>query len=713
MIPPKDNALVFTFTPGRTGTAYLAELLRHNLANANVYHERIGYRDMGVHSPDASHLMRFNSEGNTDYVQGFWRRKAELIHAEPARYYAESSHFNGRAGLIENIELFSSTTPVRLVSLFRDRLDLVWSLYNRFDFFNLGFTWLFALDPGYPNVIVPSKAYLDHGMAGAALWYVDEMQARNAYYKLLIKEIPNVSIFSTTTLDISKKVGAKDLLEFVTDQKIAGAVNLPSRQNQTKSWHFSETERQNISALLEKMKCDPDAMGEDYFNSGRRLAEPLTIHRTIQVKNPKAPKNATKTNALKQIRLARMAGELEHVIKFTSSVLEKTPDDIKLRTQFALDLRNAGRFAEAIRELDILIDQDPDNVSHLSHKSFNLSDMGNTDQALAVSHLAAKKDASAWLLVGRINRERGDFLSAKQALEKCIADRPDSILARNSLNMVLFDMEDEEGSLRHGLKALQLKHQKSSRNFKNLHHHLDVPLTLQQGNTSGKNVISFSLWGDVYMYLQGAIENAKLAAQLYPGWECRFYHDDSVPEVALMRLKNHGARLISVTGTLANVHGGMWRFAAAIDPTVKHFIVRDADGRLNDRDVNAVSAWLESGKPFHIMRDHPYHTDLILAGMWGGTAGCLPGMIDMANSLYGGQTSRWNDQLFLAGSIWPLVCDDCLIHDSFYHQGFKGEPFPLEPARTDKNHIGRGIVLTGSMTNLKVMVQSKKSSHTK
>jgi len=35
------------------------------------------------------------------------------------------------------------------------------------------------------------------------------------------------------------------------------------------------------------------------------------------------------------------------------------------------------------------------------------------------------------------------------------------------------------------------------------------------------------------------------------------------------------------------------------------------------REVNAVEEWLESDLPFHIFRDHPYHAEYILAGMWG------------------------------------------------------------------------------------------------
>ena len=40
----------------------------------------------------------------------------------------------------------------------------------------------------------------------------------------------------------------------------------------------------------------------------------------------------------------------------------------------------------------------------------------------------------------------------------------------------------------------------------------------------------------------------------------------------------------------------------------------------------AVDEWLTSGRYFHVMRDWFIHTDLIIAGMWGGVGGALPSL---------------------------------------------------------------------------------------
>ncbi len=695
---------VFTITAGRTGTSYLAQLLQTNLPAAEVHHERIDYDTMGLDSPDVSHLMAFNARGNGPAVQAFWRQKAERIKHSPADLYGETSHFNARAGLVENIHVFTDQGPVKLISLLRDRLQLVWSLYNRFDFFNRGFTWLFALDPGYPNVIVPSKDYLSSGMAGSALWYVDEMQARAAYYKLLVDDIAGVSLLSTTTAAMASDDGARKLLSFVTGSPIDGTITRPKPQNQSTKWHFEDAEKDKISALIETMDRDPKTLGEEFFNSGRRLSDPGKRRLRIQVTKPAAA--APDRRSL--LAQARSSGQLETVIAISESLLLTSPEDHLLRAQFARDLNSLGRNDQALAEFDRLIREEPDNPRHLTAKGAVLSEMGQPEAALETSLAAARSDPVGWLNVSSIYRSQGKQHDARRALERCIEARPNNILARNALNMLLFDLGLTEAARVQGSKALELKHKTSLRAFPVLGKKLGLALGPSRAQPAKTNIIAFSLWGDDYMYAQGILENIKLAATVFPGWVCRVYHDASVPQIVLKQLQNNATELVSVAGTLANLHGGFWRFDVASDPSIDHFIIRDADGRLNDRDAAAVDAWLDSGKRFHIMRDHLFHTDLMLAGMWGGVAGCLPDLTATANALYGGRVSRWSDQLFLARVVWPLITEHCLIHDSFYHQTFKGLPFPEPPARTEQNYIGRGLKLEGWMTTVSVQTKQAK-----
>ena len=62
------------------------------------------------------------------------------------------------------------------------------------------------------------------------------------------------------------------------------------------------------------------------------------------------------------------------------------------------------------------------------------------------------------------------------------------------------------------------------------------------------------------------------------------------------------------------VVGRAWRFAVLGDPTVDLFLSRDSDSWVLDREVTAVQEWLLSGRTFHVMRDHPNHKAVMLAG---------------------------------------------------------------------------------------------------
>lgn len=271
--------LVYTVTTGRSGTVYLAELLRSNLPdeNARVIHERTGYPNFGVHTPDASHLTTFNNVGNAAPVREFFRRKLELDLAEPRATFVEISHFLCKAGLVENLDLVSSRAEVHLLALRRDPRKIAWSFINRFDFFNTGFTWLFSLDPRYPNVIVPFEPYREFGMFGAASWYVAEMFARISYYRELVAgEMPAVRWHELSLEEIVTPGGAAALLGGIGDPACAsaGAPLLPPKRNETKAEFFGDDEKKVLERIFERCWGDPDAAGREYYGSGRRLGAP-------------------------------------------------------------------------------------------------------------------------------------------------------------------------------------------------------------------------------------------------------------------------------------------------------------------------------------------------------------------------------------------------------------------------------------------------------
>ena len=203
-----------------------------------------------------------------------------------------------------------------------------------------------------------------------------------------------------------------------------------------------------------------------------------------------------------------------------------------------------------------------------------------------------------------------------------------------------------------------------------------------------RDVIAFSLWGHQRTYLWGALDNLLAAPRMYAGWQIRIYLDDSVPAPVQAMLRELGADLRLQPGGQTTRQKLCWRFHVANDPTVHRFLVRDIDSVLNARERAAVDAWLDSGKTFHVMRDWWTHTDLMLAGMWGGVAGVLPPITELlANYRPVAMETPNVDQWFLRDVVWPLLRDDCLVHDRCFRMS-GSQPWPT-PTPPGTEHVGQ------------------------
>jgi len=249
-------------------------------------------------------------------------------------------------------------------------------------------------------------------------------------------------------------------------------------------------------------------------------------------------------------------------------------------------------------------------------------------------------------------------------------------------------------ALPHGRHALLLKDAQACQSFRSRSGQAlaRAPAPPFDASRTHQNVIAFSLWGTRATYVDGAIANANLARSLYPGWTCRFYLDESVPGAARDALTRAGAQLMMMPRATPP-YGLFWRFFAADDPSVRYFLCRDTDSRLNAQEAEAVAAWLRSGQSFHIMRDAPFHTELMLAGLWGGVGGRLGGIRNAIDQYYRAGDHRWIDQDFLRAEVWPRIRELTLIHDSCYDL-FGAQPFPRVGRLSPPHHVGAGYVIT-------------------
>jgi tetratricopeptide (TPR) repeat protein len=204
-----------------------------------------------------------------------------------------------------------------------------------------------------------------------------------------------------------------------------------------------------------------------------------------------------------------------------------------------------------------------------------------------------------------------------------------------------------------------------------------------------RKIIAFTLFGSHPRYLRGALQNVVAARSLYSGWTCRFYADSSVDETFLKVVAEEGAEVVlDDSGNQDVRHRLTRRFLVSDDPEVGHFLVRDCDSVVGPREAAAVAKWLESGLPFHAMRDWYTHTDPLLAGLWGGVAGVYP---DMAAAIAAFTEStplntNW-DQYFLRDQVWPAVRDHIMVHDRYF-SAHRAQPFPT-PTPPGQEHVGQ------------------------
>lgn len=138
----------------------------------------------------------------------------------------------------------------------------------------------------------------------------------------------------------------------------------------------------------------------------------------------------------------------------------------------------------------------------------------------------------------------------------------------------------------------------------------------------------------------------------------------------------------------------LWRFEVASDPGVRRFLCRDANSILTVKERVAVDAWLASNRPFHVMRDYYAHTDLILVGLWRGVGGILPPVATLLTAYRGWRIEHDHvDQDLLAETVWPIIRNHVLIHDSVFTPCLGSVAFPPFGHLPPNMHFGQNAFL--------------------
>lgn len=237
-----------------------------------------------------------------------------------------------------------------------------------------------------------------------------------------------------------------------------------------------------------------------------------------------------------------------------------------------------------------------------------------------------------------------------------------------------------EEAIRYGQRALELRDAEACRNPPAMAVH-------DPSGRTGRKVISFSLWGPAPFYSYGAMINLVLSRTVYPGWSCRFYVDAAVPRACVAFLQDNGAEVRNIEDEYPGV-GLFQRFLVMNDPGVERFLVRDCDARLSAAEADLVAQWIASGYPFHVVRDHVLHNELMIGCLWAGRTDCGIDIVELMRRYFvHGPTAKYgHDQRMLGLMLWPLIRSRCLVHDKYYRLlGVHQLPLP-DP----KSHFGAG-----------------------
>lgn len=326
-----------------------------------------------------------------------------------------------------------------------------------------------------------------------------------------------------------------------------------------------------------------------------------------------------------------------------------------------------------------------DLTLQFSYYLFLLGDYGTAADVLRLAHSQQPDDNEILQnLVATLSRA-GFYNDALIYAQQLLKQDPNNFLNYDGLSKIYAHLERYDEASAAGTQSLIIK----DRIFGNTPTDWQLPnLNIKTELKNKKKVISFSLFGNNPSYLKGALLNLLLAPRIYPDWEIWFWLDDTVPQEFQDLMTELGAIIKKQPINQPILQKLSWRFLASDDKEIGYFLVRDVDSVVNIREAFAVNEWIKSGKYFHIMRDWWTHTDLILAGMWGGVAGLLPN-IQQALSNYRPEAVETPniDQWFLRDYIWKYAKTSIYIHDRCF-QFMTPHSWPSALAPNGTNHVG-------------------------
>lgn len=136
--------------------------------------------------------------------------------------------------------------------------------------------------------------------------------------------------------------------------------------------------------------------------------------------------------------------------------------------------------------------------------------------------------------------------------------------------------------------------------------------------TSGKKVVSYSVFGSDCFYWCNVPVVLAVHHLLMPDWELRLHHDGRL-EVhpygkALRRASENGLLKLVRCNAAPSTLSMLWRLQPLWDEDVEVVACRDIDSLPCPRDRRCLDAFIETGLAAHVIRDHVSHGALMMGG---------------------------------------------------------------------------------------------------
>ena len=181
---------------------------------------------------------------------------------------------------------------------------------------------------------------------------------------------------------------------------------------------------------------------------------------------------------------------------------------------------------------------------------------------------------------------------------------------------------------------------------------------------SRDKVVSVSLFGSKQKYIVGSLKFVTSTQKYLPDWKIVFFVGPSVPQSHVELLESFGVSIIRINEP-EGLSAASWRFRIWLLGNPGWIIFRDADSMMSLREARAVEQWVVSERVGHIIRDHPFHSAPILAGLWGLRGNFTDWFIEEVRS-YSFNDTYGSDQLFLSQNVYPNIVGSVLVHANFH-----------------------------------------------